>query len=71
MKLSVYAKPVSVTDTTAYQWWRAGQVETSHLPSGAIRGREAPPKATGVAQSARVSSAEQKEHVPRATAASA
>jgi putative resolvase len=58
MKLSTYAK-------TASQWWQAGQVDASHPPSGAIMGREAQPRATCVALSARVASAEHKADVPR------
>jgi putative resolvase len=58
MKLSTYAK-------TASQWWKAGQVDASHLPSGVIMGREAQPRATCVALSARVASAEHKADVPR------
>jgi putative resolvase len=65
MKLSAYAKQVGVTYKTAYQWWRAGQLDAYQLPTGTIIVREATPSATGVALYARVSSAEQKADVTR------
>src|SRR5690348_14948508 len=65
MKLSTYAKQVGVTYKTAYQWWRAGQLDAYQLPTGTIIVREATPRATGVALYARVSSAEQKANVTR------
>ena len=65
MKLSTYAKQVGVTYKTVYQWWRAGQLDAYQLPTGTIIVREAKPSATGVALSARVSSAEQKAEVTR------
>jgi putative resolvase len=65
MKLSAYAKQVGVTYKTAYQWWKAGQLDAYQLPTGTIIVREATPSATGVALYARVSSAEQKEDVTR------
>src|SRR5216683_8381968 len=65
MKLSAYAKQVGVTYKTVYHWWKAGQLDASQLPTGTIIVREATPSATGVALSARVSSAEQKEDVTR------
>jgi len=68
MKLSEYAKQVGVTYKTASQWWKAGQLDASQLPTGTIIVREATPSATGVAGvalSARVSSADQKAEVTR------
>jgi putative resolvase len=65
MKLSEYAKEVGVTYKTAYQWWRAGQLDAYQLPTGTIIVREAKPSATGVALYARVSSADQKVDVTR------
>src|SRR5712691_4103877 len=65
MKLSAYAKQVGVTYQTVYQWWRAGQLDAAQLPTGTIIVREAKPSATGVALSARVSSAEQQAEVTR------
>src|SRR5258705_12185585 len=65
MKLSDYARQVGVTYKTAYQWWKAGQLDAYQLPTGTIIVREAKPSATGVALYARVSSAEQKEDVTR------
>lgn len=65
MKLSAYAKQVGVTYKTAYQWWKAGQLDAYQLPTGTIIVREVKPSATGVALYARVSSADQKEDVTR------
>src|SRR5260221_4713749 len=65
MKLSEYAKQVGVTYKTVYQWWKAGQLDAYQLPTGTIIVREATPSATGVALSARVSSAEQQADVTR------
>jgi putative resolvase len=65
MKLSAYAKQVGVTYSTAHAWWRAVQLDASHLPSGAIMVRETTPRATGVALSARVSSAAQQDDLTR------
>src|SRR5260370_29487905 len=65
MKLSGYAKQVGVTYKTAYQWWKAGQLDASQLPTGTIIVREATPSATGVALYARVSSADQQAEVTR------
>ena len=65
MKLSEYARQVGVTYKTAYQWWKAGQLDAYQLPTGTIIVREAKPSATGVALYARVSSAEQKAEVTR------
>src|SRR5260370_39364328 len=65
MKLSAYAKQVGVTYNTASQWWKAGQLDAYQLPTGTILVREGTPSATGVALSARVSSAEQQADVTR------
>src|SRR5260370_24784669 len=65
MNLSDYARQVGVTYKTAYQWWKAGQLDAYQLPTGTIIVREAKPSATGVALYARVSSAEQKAAVTR------
>jgi len=65
MKLSTYAKEVGVTYKTAYQWWRAGQLDAYQLPTGTIIVRETKPSAMGVALYARVSSADQQEDVAR------
>ena len=65
MKLSEYAKQVGVTYKTAYQWWKAGQVDAYQLPTGTIIVREPKATATGVALYARVSSADQKADVMR------
>jgi putative resolvase len=65
MKLSAYAKQVGVTYKTAYQWWKAGQLDAYQLPTGTIIVREAKPSATGVALYARVSSADQNDDVTR------
>jgi putative resolvase len=65
MKLSEYAKQVGVTYKTAYQWWKAGQLDAYQLPTNTIIVREAKPSATGVALYARVSSADQKDDMTR------
>jgi putative resolvase len=65
MKLSDYAKEVGVTYKTAYQWWKAGQLNAYQLPTGTIIVREPKAAATGVALYARVSSADQKDDVTR------
>src|SRR5215471_16312572 len=65
MKLSDYARQVGVTYKTAYQWWKAGQLDAYQLPTGTIIVREAKPSAAGVALYARVSSADQKADVTR------
>jgi len=54
---------VGVTDKTAYQWWKAGQLDAYQLPTGTIIVREPTPASTGVALDARVSSAEQNDDV--------
>jgi putative resolvase len=65
MKLSEYARQVGVTYKTAYQWWKAGQLDAYQLPTGTIIVREPQTAATGVALYARVSSADQKDDVTR------
>lgn len=65
MKLSDYAKQVGVTYKTAWQWWKAGQLDAYQLPTGTIIVREPQIVASGVALYARVSSAEQKEDAVR------
>jgi predicted site-specific integrase-resolvase len=65
MKLSEYARQVGVTYKTAYQWWKAGQLDAYQLPTGTIIVREPKMVATGVALYARVSSAAQKDDVTR------
>jgi putative resolvase len=65
MKLSAYAKQVGVTDKTAYQWWKAGQLAAYQLPTGTIIVREPKTVATGVALYARVPSVDQKDDVTR------
>jgi putative resolvase len=65
MKLSAYAKQVGVTYKTAYQWWKAGQLDAYQLPTGTIIVREPKAAVTGTALYARVSSAEQKDDVTR------
>jgi predicted site-specific integrase-resolvase len=79
MKLSEYARQVGVTYKTAYQWWRAGQLDAYQLPTGTIIVREPQAAARGVALYARhsmrgtlcaalyarVSSADQKDDVVR------
>ncbi|MGH8323524.1 MAG: IS607 family transposase [Steroidobacteraceae bacterium] len=65
MKLSDYAKQVGITYKTAYQWWRAGQLDAYQLPTGTIIVREPKSAATGAALYARVSSADQKDDVTR------
>ena len=65
MKLSTYAKQVGVTYKTAWQWWKAGQLDAYQLPTGTIIVREPVAPVHGVALYARVSSADQKEEVTR------
>jgi putative resolvase len=65
MKLSEYARQVGVTYKTAYQWWKAGQLDAYQLPTGTIIVREPRPAATGVALYVRVSSADQKDDATR------
>src|SRR5215813_5414165 len=65
MKLSEYARQVGVTYKTAYQWWKAGQLDAYQLPTGTIIVREPQAVAAGAALYARVSSAEQKDDMTR------
>jgi len=65
MKRSEYARHVGVTDKTADQWWKAGQLAASQLPTGTSSVREPTHAATGVARSARVCSAEQHDDMTR------
>jgi putative resolvase len=65
MKLSTYAKQMGVTYKTAWQWWKAGQLDAYQLPTGTVIVREAKPAASGVALYARVSSADQKDDATR------
>ena len=66
MKLSAYARQVGVTYKTAWQWWKAGQLDAYQLPTGTIIVRESQvAAATGVALYARVSSADQQDDVMR------
>jgi predicted site-specific integrase-resolvase len=65
MKLSTYAKQVGVTYKTAWQWWKAGQLDAYQLPTGTIIVREPVAPVHGVALCARVSSADQKADATR------
>lgn len=65
MKLSEYARQVGVTFKTAYQWWRAGQLDAYQRPTGTIIVREPQAAAMGAALYARVSSADEKDDVTR------
>src|SRR5215470_2278691 len=65
MKRSTYAKQVGVTYKTAWQWWKAGQLDAYQLPTGTVIVREPVTPASGVALYARVSSAAQKEDAAR------
>jgi predicted site-specific integrase-resolvase len=65
MKLSAYAKQVGVTYKTAWQWWKAGQLDAYQLPTGTVIVREPQTAASGVALYARVSSADQKDDAVR------
>jgi putative resolvase len=65
MKLSAYAKQTGVTYKTAWQWWKAGQLDAYQLPTGTIIVREPPTGAAGVALYARVSSADQQDDAAR------
>lgn len=65
MKLSAYAKQVGVTYKTAWQWWKAGQLDAYQRPTGTIIVREPVVPVHGVALYARVSSADQKDDVGR------
>src|SRR5215813_7433252 len=65
MKLSAYAKQVGVTYKTAWQWWKAGQLDAYQLPTGTVIVREPVQAASGAALYARVSSADQKDDAAR------
>ena len=65
MKLSTYARQVGVTYKTAWQWWKAGQLDAYQLPTGTIIVREPVRPAHGVTLYARVSSADQKDDARR------
>jgi predicted site-specific integrase-resolvase len=65
MQLSKYARQVGVTYKTAYQWWKAGQLDAYQLPTGTISVREPKAVAAGAALYARVSSTEQKDDMTR------
>lgn len=65
MKLSDYAKQVGVTYKTAWQWWKAGQLDAYQLPTGTIIVREPQTAASGVALYAWVSSADHKDDAVR------
>jgi putative resolvase len=65
MKLSVYAKQVGVTYKTAWQWWKAGQLDAYQLPTGTVIVREPIAPVQGVALYARVSSIDQKDDAER------
>ena len=65
MKLSDYAKHVGVTYKTAWQWWKAGQLNAYQLPTGTNIVREPQTAMSGVALYARVSSADQQEDAVR------
>ena len=65
MKLSEYARQVGVTYKTAYQWWRAGQLDAYQLPTGTRIVREPKAAPSGAALYARVSSAAQRDYVAR------
>lgn len=65
MKLSTYAKQVGVTYKTAWQWWKAGQLDAYQLPTGTVIVREPIQPVGGVALYARVSSIDQKDDATR------
>jgi putative resolvase len=65
LKQSRYATQVGVTDTTAWQWEKAGQRDASQVTTSTILVREAHPAASGVEAYARVSPAELKEDALR------
>ncbi|MGH2479092.1 MAG: IS607 family transposase [Ktedonobacteraceae bacterium] len=65
MKLSTYAKHLGVTSKTAWQWWKAGQLDAYQLPTGTVIVREPVAPVAGVALSARVSSADHKDDAAR------
>ena len=65
MKLSTYAKQVGVTYKTAWQWWKAGQLDAYQLPTGTVIVREPVAQVQGVALYARVSSAARQDDAQR------
>jgi putative resolvase len=69
MKLSQYARKVSVTYRTAFRWWQNGQIQGYQLPSGTIVVTEAEEQKTlqpgQVAIYARVSSHEHRANLER------
>jgi putative resolvase len=67
MRLSAYAKKMSVSYKTAFRWWKAGKLDAYQLDTGTVIVREPaqPQEAAQVALYARVSSADQKEDVER------
>jgi predicted site-specific integrase-resolvase len=67
MRLSEYARQVGLTYKTAWQWWKAGQLDAYQLPTGTSIVRESQTAATGVALCARVSSSDQQDDVMRQT----
>jgi putative resolvase len=56
---------VGVTYKTAWQWWKAGQLDAYQLPTGTIIVREPVAPVHGVALYARVSKADQKDDAAR------
>jgi putative resolvase len=64
-KLSDYAKQVGVTYMTAWQWWKAGQLEAYHLPTGTSIVWEPQTAASGVALYTCIFAAEQQEDAVR------
>jgi transposase/predicted site-specific integrase-resolvase len=65
VKLSDYVKQVGVTYKTAWQWWKAGQLDAYQLPTGTIIVREPHTVTSSAALYARVSSADQKNDAVR------
>lgn len=65
MKLSTYAKQLGVTYKTAWQWWKAGQLDAYQLPTGTVIVREPIQPVGGVALYARVSSAVRRDDATR------
>jgi predicted site-specific integrase-resolvase len=58
---------MGISYKTAFRWWKAGKLDAYQLDTGTIIVREPAqsPNATGIALSARVSSADQKEDLDR------
>jgi predicted site-specific integrase-resolvase len=65
MKLSDFAKRTGVTYKTAWQWWKAGQLDAYQLPTGTIIVREPQRSAAGVALYARVSATNRQDDAVR------